>query len=163
MTIPAVFISAYLFLGFLEIGDKIEQPLGYDSQDIPLGYFCETIQRELQEVAAMPPVDPADFIFSYLNEPLGSGDTRSALELVDERVTQQEIEDSLAECHVSKQPPSRSYTAYRASMARDEEREREHSAGSGSAGDEAREEKIAMGFLPRMMTGQTSVKSRDFV
>lgn len=163
LTIPAVFISAYLFLGFLEIGDKIEQPLGYDSQDIPLGYFCETIQRELQEVAAMPPVDPADFIFSYLNEPLGSGDTRSALELVDERVSQQEIEESLAEGHVSKQPPSRSYTAYRASMARDEEREREHTAGSGSAGDEAREEKIAMSFLPRMMTGQTSVKSRDFV
>ncbi|QDS72696.1 hypothetical protein FKW77_003222 [Venturia effusa] len=46
-TIPATIIAAYIILGIALIGAEIENPFGYDVNDLPLDSFCEQIQDEL--------------------------------------------------------------------------------------------------------------------
>lgn len=53
------------------------------------------IAKELRELSSMPAGDPGEFFFSSLNEPLAPFDTRTAFELIDEKVPLKEIEDSL--------------------------------------------------------------------
>jgi len=113
LTIPATFIAGYTFLGFLEIGSQIEQPLGYDATDLDMGAFAANIRKELREVAAMPPIDPSIFIFSEFNEPLGSADTRSAAELMEASVDVDDIECALARESNRANGVERSYTDYR--------------------------------------------------
>jgi hypothetical protein len=94
----------------IEIGDQIEQPLGYDSCDLDMGAFASVIAKELRELSSMPANDPSDFFFSPFNEPLAPVDTRSALELVANNVPLYEIEDSLKRCHANHTGISRSFT-----------------------------------------------------
>ena len=81
--------------------------------DLDMGAFVANIRKELREVAAMPPVDPSEFIFSSWNEPLGSADTRSAAELVQAGVDVDEIECALARESNRSNGIERSYTDYR--------------------------------------------------
>lgn len=92
-------IASFVYCGFLEIGDQIEQPLGYDACDLDMGMFASNIAKELRELSSMPAGDPAEFFFSSLNEPLAPADTRSALELVEEKVTVEEIQENLKKGH----------------------------------------------------------------
>lgn len=90
-----------IFLGFMNLGDQLEQPFGYDDSgecsllplsathvltysplpDLDLDHFCELIGEELQEIVAHP--HPSfGFIFS---EPFGPHDTRNAVEILEER------------------------------------------------------------------------------
>lgn len=46
-TIPATVTAAYIILGLALIGSEIENPFGYDVNDLPLDAFCEQIQDDL--------------------------------------------------------------------------------------------------------------------
>lgn len=46
-TIPATIIGAYIILGLALIGSEIENPFGYDVNDLPLDAYCEQIQDDL--------------------------------------------------------------------------------------------------------------------
>ncbi|KAJ2926688.1 hypothetical protein H1R20_g10405, partial [Candolleomyces eurysporus] len=82
ITIPGTAFASFLLLGFLEIGQEIENPFKYDLNDLDLDYFCLDIQRQLHEITAHTNPDPSEFVFSPLNQPFAPADKRSATELV---------------------------------------------------------------------------------
>ncbi|KAH6908713.1 Bestrophin, RFP-TM, chloride channel-domain-containing protein [Coprinopsis sp. MPI-PUGE-AT-0042] len=82
ITIPGTAFASFLLLGFLEIGQEIENPFNYDLNDLDLDYFCLDIQRQLHEITVHTHPTPADFVFSPLNQPFAPADKRSAEELM---------------------------------------------------------------------------------
>ncbi|KAG6877902.1 hypothetical protein C0992_009095 [Termitomyces sp. T32_za158] len=52
-TIPGTAFTCFLLLGFLEIGQEIENPFNYDLNDLDLDHFCLSLQRDLHEVTAV--------------------------------------------------------------------------------------------------------------
>ncbi|CAK5270860.1 unnamed protein product [Mycena citricolor] len=82
LVIPGTAFASFLLLGFLEIGQEIENPFNYDLNDLDLDSFCLAIQRELHEVTAHTTPDPQTFLFSSWNQPFAPADRRSAEELV---------------------------------------------------------------------------------
>lgn len=106
-----------------------------------MGLFVANIRKELREVSAMPPVDPSDFIFSAFNEPLGSADTRSAAELVADKVDVGEIEVALAEESNRSNGIERSYTDYREAKKQ----------------EKAERQSIMLGFLPKVKKERSPV------
>ncbi|KAF9041949.1 UPF0187-domain-containing protein [Hymenopellis radicata] len=82
LTIPATAFASFLLLGFLEIGQEIENPFNYDANDLDLDGFCLAIQRELQEITAHPAPDPSSYLFTHWNQPFAPADRRTAAELV---------------------------------------------------------------------------------
>jgi len=81
-TIPATCFGSFLLLGFLEIGQEIENPFNYDENDLDMDSFCLAIQRELHEITAHPVLEPQAYIFSSSNQPFAPADCRSAEEIV---------------------------------------------------------------------------------
>jgi len=81
VTIPGTAFAAFLLLGFLEIGQEIENPFNYDLNDLDLDYFCLAIQRELHLITAHTTPHPSEFLFSALNQPFAPADRRTAEEL----------------------------------------------------------------------------------
>jgi ion channel-forming bestrophin family protein len=47
-TIPAVGIISFALLGIEDIGVEIENPFGYDRNDLPLEQFCQELQAEIE-------------------------------------------------------------------------------------------------------------------
>ncbi|KAG9012686.1 hypothetical protein FRB94_005296 [Tulasnella sp. JGI-2019a] len=90
LTVPCVIFAAFLYLGFLEIGQEIENPFNYDENDLDLDHFCLTIQRELAEITAHPTFDPSTFIFSPRNQPFAPADRRTATDILAERQSHEE-------------------------------------------------------------------------
>ncbi|EIM88499.1 UPF0187-domain-containing protein [Stereum hirsutum FP-91666 SS1] len=82
LTIPATAFASFLFLGFLEIGQEIENPFNYDLNDLDLDGFCLSIQRELAEITAHTSPVPQTFIFSEWNQPFAPADRRSAQQIM---------------------------------------------------------------------------------
>nr|GAT51988.1 predicted protein [Mycena chlorophos] len=82
ITIPGTAFASFLLLGFLEIGQEIENPFNYDLNDLDLDSFCLAIQRELHEITAHTTPDPATFIFTSWNQPFAPADRRSAEEII---------------------------------------------------------------------------------
>ncbi|KAL1744583.1 Bestrophin, RFP-TM, chloride channel-domain-containing protein [Schizophyllum fasciatum] len=82
ITIPGTAFASFLLLGFLEIGQEIENPFNYDENDLDLDGFCLSIQRELHEITAHTAPEPADFVFSMWNQPFAPADRRTAHDLV---------------------------------------------------------------------------------
>ncbi|KAH9444638.1 hypothetical protein MJO28_013328 [Puccinia striiformis f. sp. tritici] len=97
VTIPATALISITFLGFLKIGEEIENPFGYDSNDLDMDHFCQNlISRELSGITGLPPPDPEEFMFSPFNLPLfRQGDDRSAADLARSRHTINEIQTLL--------------------------------------------------------------------
>jgi len=81
LTIPATAFASFLILGFLEIGQEIENPFAYDANDLDLDGFCLAIQRELHEITTHVMLDPSSFLFSN-NQPFAPADRRTAAELL---------------------------------------------------------------------------------
>ncbi|KAG6907971.1 hypothetical protein DXG01_006696 [Tephrocybe rancida] len=81
-TIPGTAFASFLLLGFLEIGQEIENPFNYDLNDLDLDHFCLTLQRELHEISAYTNPEPSSFIFSAWNHPFAPSDRRNAAEIV---------------------------------------------------------------------------------
>lgn len=82
LTIPGTAFASFLFLGFLEIGQEIENPFNYDLNDLDIDSFCLAIQRELHEITAHPVPDPSEFMFSAWNQPFAPADRRTAEDLI---------------------------------------------------------------------------------
>ena len=55
-TVAGTFLLAFVFFGVEEIGVEIEDPFGFDENDLPLERFCQTIEANLLAV-----LNPADF------------------------------------------------------------------------------------------------------
>ncbi|KIJ43161.1 hypothetical protein M422DRAFT_779860 [Sphaerobolus stellatus SS14] len=82
MTIPGTCFAAFMLLGFLEIGQEIENPFNYDENDLDMDSFCASITRELHEISAHPAPDPASYIFTHANQPFAPADCRHAEEII---------------------------------------------------------------------------------
>lgn len=82
LTIPGTAFASFLFLGFLEIGQEIENPFNYDLNDLDLDTFCLEIQRELHEITAHTCPTPDQFVFSGWNQPFAPADRRTAEDLI---------------------------------------------------------------------------------
>ncbi|KAG6899259.1 hypothetical protein C0993_011891 [Termitomyces sp. T159_Od127] len=81
-TIPGTAFTSFLLLGFLEIGQEIENPFNYDLNDLDLDHFCLALQRELHEVTAYTVPDIPSFVFSQWNHPFAPADRRNAAEII---------------------------------------------------------------------------------
>ncbi|KAF7358756.1 hypothetical protein MSAN_01214600 [Mycena sanguinolenta] len=54
-TVPAVCVGAFIYLGFLAAGEEIEQPFGYDDNDLDLDMFCpDIIQLDIRCLKKAP-------------------------------------------------------------------------------------------------------------
>ncbi|KAJ3986409.1 Bestrophin, RFP-TM, chloride channel-domain-containing protein [Lentinula detonsa] len=85
-TIPATVILAFMFFGFLVAGEEIENPFGYDKNDLNLDHFTHNIIRnELRAITSTPAPDPARWAFAPENDLLFASDVQT-----DERITPQE-------------------------------------------------------------------------
>ncbi|GAA5978945.1 hypothetical protein JCM10908_002745 [Rhodotorula pacifica] len=82
LTIPAQFIAACVFWGFLELARQIEQPFGYDDSDLDLDKYCALIAQELQAISAHAAPSPSTFAFSPYNTPFAPLDNRPAPEIL---------------------------------------------------------------------------------
>ncbi|KAK7030986.1 hypothetical protein VNI00_010213 [Paramarasmius palmivorus] len=78
LTIPASAFAAFLFLGFLEIGQEIENPFNYDANDLDLDGFCLSIRRELHQITAHISPEPYVLVDSTSNLPFAPADSRDA-------------------------------------------------------------------------------------
>jgi len=81
-TIPGTAFASFLLLGFLEIGQEIENPFNYDLNDLDLDAFCLSIQRELHEITAYVNPEPTSFVFSPWNQPFAPTDRRNAVDIM---------------------------------------------------------------------------------
>ncbi|KAF9652698.1 UPF0187-domain-containing protein [Thelephora ganbajun] len=82
LTIVATAFASFLLLGFLEIGQEIENPFDYGLNDLDLDGFCLTLQRELHEITAHPNFAPSEFCYSSWNQPFAPSDRRTAEEMI---------------------------------------------------------------------------------
>ncbi|KAH6909999.1 Bestrophin, RFP-TM, chloride channel-domain-containing protein [Coprinopsis sp. MPI-PUGE-AT-0042] len=74
VTIPATIISSFIFFGFLVAGEEIENPFGYDKNDLNLDHFTSNIiHNELKAITAAPPPHVRKWIFHPENNLLFSG------------------------------------------------------------------------------------------
>jgi len=53
-TIPIVFFASMVLIGIERIGAEIENPFGYDENDLPLDEFCKHIKDELDGIISSP-------------------------------------------------------------------------------------------------------------
>ncbi|KAJ3260606.1 hypothetical protein HK103_000216 [Boothiomyces macroporosus] len=70
-TIVVTFAASFTFLGIAAIGREIENPFGYDDNDLRMDLFCERLKNELEQLVDSPnsllvdewstPVDIANF------------------------------------------------------------------------------------------------------
>lgn len=67
VTIPGTVVGAYIILGIAAIGREIEDPFGYDENDLPLERYCKQIEDEINVIASKEPPRPGDFIVTEGN------------------------------------------------------------------------------------------------
>jgi putative membrane protein len=53
LTIPVSMILTYFMIGLETIADYVEEPFGYDLDDLDLESLCETIDRTTAEILAV--------------------------------------------------------------------------------------------------------------
>ncbi|KAI0916210.1 hypothetical protein AcV5_003211 [Taiwanofungus camphoratus] len=69
LTIPATSLLSFIFFGFLVAGEEIENPFGYDKNDLNMDHFTHNIIRnELRALTALPVPDPSIWAFSSYND-----------------------------------------------------------------------------------------------
>ncbi|KAJ6494040.1 Bestrophin, RFP-TM, chloride channel-domain-containing protein [Mycena vitilis] len=82
LTIPATILLTFIFFGFLVAGEEIENPFGYDKNDLNLDHFTHNIIRnELRAITSASAPEPDRWIFSPENDLLFATDAER-----DERV-----------------------------------------------------------------------------
>src|SRR5262245_6900782 len=57
-TVPVTLLVGYLLLGIEEIGVEIEDPFGFDENDLPLDRLCATVERNLLELLPAEHAEP---------------------------------------------------------------------------------------------------------
>jgi hypothetical protein len=68
--IPATMAAAYIILGLALIGSHMENPFGYDVNDLPLDLLCEQIAHDIDVISATPAPKDGEFMKKGLNKPL---------------------------------------------------------------------------------------------
>ncbi|THH17920.1 hypothetical protein EW146_g2985 [Bondarzewia mesenterica] len=69
VTIPGTTVASFIFFGFLVAGEEIENPFGYDKNDLNMDHFTHNIIRnELRAITAAPAPNPADWAFASSND-----------------------------------------------------------------------------------------------
>ena len=64
-------ITAYILFGLLHISYQIENPFGYDVNDLDLDRYCRGLAIDLDLICSyMPSPDPKDWLYSETNHPL---------------------------------------------------------------------------------------------
>lgn len=63
VTIPVTVISAFTLFGIESIGGEIENPFGYDDNDLPLDDFCEVIAAEVHQITSQHPPSVEDWVY----------------------------------------------------------------------------------------------------
>ncbi|RIA87321.1 Bestrophin, RFP-TM, chloride channel-domain-containing protein [Glomus cerebriforme] len=71
ITIPIVFLATFILMGILQIGGEIENPFGYDENDLDLDGFCDTIKHELNTITARQKPKVDDWVYNSDNHPFG--------------------------------------------------------------------------------------------
>lgn len=75
LTVPGTAIAAFIFTGFIVAGEEIENPFGFDRNDLNLDHFTHNIVRaELASITSVPVPDPAEWCFRPDNNSLFSSD-----------------------------------------------------------------------------------------
>jgi len=82
-TVPVEVLGSFCMLGILAIGLEIENPFGYDANDLPLDDFCDVIRREIEIVVGNHLPDAEEWMFSDENYPLGQSFPLSAKQLAE--------------------------------------------------------------------------------
>jgi hypothetical protein len=71
VTIPATMITAYILFGLLHISYQIENPFGYDINDLDLDRYCRGLAIDLDLITSyMPCPNPKEWLYSMENKPL---------------------------------------------------------------------------------------------
>ncbi|KAK7208563.1 Bestrophin, RFP-TM, chloride channel-domain-containing protein [Myxozyma melibiosi] len=115
VAIPATVVAGYVILGLAAIGLEIENPFGFDANDLDLDRYCQNISVEVAMMMSNVPYSkPTEWMHDSQNRPLapvfnGSFDTcLNSLELEDmQRILQQTIEDPSVRFHLKKKGHSR--------------------------------------------------------
>lgn len=69
VTIPATVVASFIFFGFLVAGEEIENPFGYDKNDLNMDHFVhDIIHKELRAIMAIHIPDPSVWAFSEEND-----------------------------------------------------------------------------------------------
>lgn len=55
ISIPIMALIAFTFFGVINIGEEIENPFGYDHNDLPLDDFCQVIKEEIRSLSSFTP------------------------------------------------------------------------------------------------------------
>ncbi|TBU31498.1 Bestrophin, RFP-TM, chloride channel-domain-containing protein [Dichomitus squalens] len=77
LTIPATALASFIFFGFLVAGEEIENPFGYDKNDLNLDHFTHNIIRnELRAITALPAPHVESWAFSSFNDQIFTKDER---------------------------------------------------------------------------------------
>lgn len=67
-TIAGGFIFPAIFFGFITMGEELENPFGYDKNDLNMDHYCQNVIRtELHAITSTAPPDPTNWIFNYTN------------------------------------------------------------------------------------------------
>ncbi|KAF7783310.1 hypothetical protein Agabi119p4_2686 [Agaricus bisporus var. burnettii] len=74
-TIPGVSLAAFIYLGFVSAGEEIEQPFGYDEDDLDLDLFCLEIHNDMKHLKKTPCVN------SYLESDASRPQSEATIEV----------------------------------------------------------------------------------
>lgn len=73
LTVPATVLASFAFFGFILAGEEIENPFGYDKNDLNMDFFVQNIiRKELSAITSIPTPDPAVWAFHPDNDGLFS-------------------------------------------------------------------------------------------
>lgn len=70
ITIPGTVLGAYIILGIAAIGRAIENPFGYDTNDLPLERFCDQIAADINIITSKPRPRKEEWLLSRDNRVL---------------------------------------------------------------------------------------------
>jgi len=91
-TIPGVAIAAFIYIGFLAAGEEIEQPFGYDENDLELEMFCrEIIHADIEHLKTSPCLN------AYLGPQRPAPEHRKSMTLVEVSALEEEFDEYLDE------------------------------------------------------------------
>ncbi|RIA87614.1 Bestrophin/UPF0187 [Glomus cerebriforme] len=60
-TVPITAIAAFTFFGVDAIGSEIENPFGYDINDLPVDDYCSNLRGEIESLFEERPLDPCQW------------------------------------------------------------------------------------------------------
>ncbi|KAI6157318.1 UPF0187-domain-containing protein [Pisolithus tinctorius] len=70
LTVPGTVLACFMFFGFLVAGAEIENPFGYDKNDLNLKDFVHIIHEELHSMTSRPTPRPSEWVFCKDNNRL---------------------------------------------------------------------------------------------